>query len=255
MLDGFSYRQLVMPVLVLVLYDFGYIARSLAGQQEETSFDRGIKRFTWLMIRFILVMVPLVFVINGLTKHNWREAFFFSMAGYAIIAAVTFLVGVGFLVLINSLGSEPFTEPVTAMFFNTFFFWMIVLLIAPVITMRLFALEKASGTFETLMTTPVGDLQVVVKNSAGQIVSTLDLGKQAAGTIPVGWTPVDAAGNALPDGTYSISAVGTINGQPAQATTLSAATVLSVVMQTNGTPGLVLSNGSTVGLTGVAAIL
>ena len=59
---------------------FGHIARSLAGQQEETSFDRGIKKFTWLMIRFILVMVPLVFVINGLTKHNWHDAFFFSMA-------------------------------------------------------------------------------------------------------------------------------------------------------------------------------
>jgi len=59
---------------------FGHIARSLARQQEETSFDRGIRKFTWLMIRFILVMVPLVFVINGLTKHNWREAFFFSMA-------------------------------------------------------------------------------------------------------------------------------------------------------------------------------
>jgi P-type Mg2+ transporter len=59
---------------------FGHIARSLVGQQEETSFDRGIKKFTWLMIRFMLVMVPLVFVINGLTKHDWSEAFFFSMA-------------------------------------------------------------------------------------------------------------------------------------------------------------------------------
>ena len=59
---------------------FGHIARSLAGEQEETSFDRGIKKFTWLMIRFMLVMVPLVFVINGLTKHNWHDAFFFSMA-------------------------------------------------------------------------------------------------------------------------------------------------------------------------------
>src|SRR6202045_1541898 len=59
---------------------FGQIARSLVGQQVETSFDRGIKKFTWLMIRFMLVMVPLVFVINGLTKHDWREAFFFSMA-------------------------------------------------------------------------------------------------------------------------------------------------------------------------------
>ena len=59
---------------------FGHIARSLAGEQEETSFDRGIKQFTWLMIRFMLVMVPLVFLINGLTKHDWQEAFFFSLA-------------------------------------------------------------------------------------------------------------------------------------------------------------------------------
>src|SRR6266566_3639508 len=59
---------------------FGKMARSLVGQQVETAFDRGLKKFTWLMIRFMLVMVPLVFLINGLTKHNWREAFFFSMA-------------------------------------------------------------------------------------------------------------------------------------------------------------------------------
>ena len=59
---------------------FGKMARSLAGQQVETAFDRGVKKFTWLMIRFMLVMVPLVFVINGLTKHDWKEAFFFSLA-------------------------------------------------------------------------------------------------------------------------------------------------------------------------------
>jgi P-type Mg2+ transporter len=46
----------------------------------ETAFDRGVKKFTWMMIRFMVVMVPLVFLINGLTKHNWREAFFFSLA-------------------------------------------------------------------------------------------------------------------------------------------------------------------------------
>ena len=59
---------------------FGKVARSLAGRQVETAFDRGVKRFTWLMIRFMLVMVPLVFIINGLTKHDWHEAFFFSLA-------------------------------------------------------------------------------------------------------------------------------------------------------------------------------
>ncbi len=59
---------------------FGSMAGSMTGAVEPTSFDRGVKDFTWLMIRFILVMVPLVFVVNGLTKGNWREAFFFSIA-------------------------------------------------------------------------------------------------------------------------------------------------------------------------------
>ena len=58
----------------------GGVARSLSGQAAETSFDRGVRGFTWLMIRFMAVMVPLVFLINGLTKHNWHEAFFFSLA-------------------------------------------------------------------------------------------------------------------------------------------------------------------------------
>jgi Mg2+-importing ATPase len=59
---------------------FGNVARSLAGEQSDTAFERGIKRFTWLMIRFMAVMVPLVFLINGLTKHDWHQAFFFSLA-------------------------------------------------------------------------------------------------------------------------------------------------------------------------------
>ncbi len=58
----------------------GSIASTLAGAPVETAFDQGVARFTWLMIRFIAVMVPLVFVINGLTKHDWKEAFFFAMA-------------------------------------------------------------------------------------------------------------------------------------------------------------------------------
>jgi flagellar basal-body rod modification protein FlgD len=112
-----------------------------------------------------------------------------------------------------------------------------------------------AGAFGVPLANDVSDLQVVVKNSAGTIVNTIDLGKQSAGTIPVGWTPTDTAGNALPDGTYTITAMGTINGQQATATTLTGATVESVVTQSSGTAGLVLSNGTTVGLTSVAAIL
>ena len=58
----------------------GGMAKSMAGQQIQTSFDKGVHRFTWLMIQFMMVMVPLVFIINGLTKHKWGEAFFFALA-------------------------------------------------------------------------------------------------------------------------------------------------------------------------------
>jgi P-type Mg2+ transporter len=59
---------------------FGSLAASIVGQRQLTSFDLGINKFTWLMIRFIAVMVPAVFLINGLSKHNWLEAFLFAMA-------------------------------------------------------------------------------------------------------------------------------------------------------------------------------
>ncbi len=59
---------------------FGQLADSIAGQRELTSFDKGINRFTWLMIRFIMVMGPAVFLINGLTKGDWLEALLFSVA-------------------------------------------------------------------------------------------------------------------------------------------------------------------------------
>lgn len=59
---------------------FGSLAASIVGQRQLTSFDKGVNRFTWLMLRFMAVMVPAVFLINGLSKHNWLEAFLFAMA-------------------------------------------------------------------------------------------------------------------------------------------------------------------------------
>ncbi len=101
-------------------------------------------------------------------------AFFVSFTGYVIIAAVTLLIGWSFVVLMTNLGSDPSPMPVTQLFYRTYFFWLIVLLATPIITMRLFALEKFSGTFETLMTAPVTDLQVVAaKFTAAVIFYTL----------------------------------------------------------------------------------
>ncbi len=59
---------------------FGQLADTIAGQRARTSFEKGIDRFTWLMIRFILVMVPSVFLINVVTKGDWLEALLFSLA-------------------------------------------------------------------------------------------------------------------------------------------------------------------------------
>lgn len=59
---------------------FGSLAKDIVGEREVTSFDKGINRFTWLMMAFMGVMVPVVFVINGFTKHDWGEAFLFAVS-------------------------------------------------------------------------------------------------------------------------------------------------------------------------------
>ncbi|MGA2796188.1 MAG: magnesium-translocating P-type ATPase [Thermoguttaceae bacterium] len=61
----------------------GGMASSIIGQEVATSFDKGVGKFTWLMIYFMMVMVPLVFLVNGLTKHDWfgpEGAFFFALS-------------------------------------------------------------------------------------------------------------------------------------------------------------------------------
>ena len=58
----------------------GSMAHSITEERPQTSFDQGLNRFTWLMMKFMVVMVPLVFLINGLTKHDWKGAFFFALA-------------------------------------------------------------------------------------------------------------------------------------------------------------------------------
>lgn len=59
---------------------FGDIAAQSSASRGETSFDRGVKNISRLLIRFMLVMVPAVFLINGILKGDWSEAFFFSIA-------------------------------------------------------------------------------------------------------------------------------------------------------------------------------
>ncbi|MCB5165537.1 magnesium-translocating P-type ATPase [Streptomyces bambusae] len=59
---------------------FGSMAGSLTGERPQTNFDHGVRKVSFLLIRFMLVMVPVVFALNGLTKGDWDEAFLFAVA-------------------------------------------------------------------------------------------------------------------------------------------------------------------------------
>lgn len=59
---------------------FGSMASAVAEDAVETSFTKGVNAVSWVLIRFMLVMVPLVFFINGITKGDWLEAFLFGIS-------------------------------------------------------------------------------------------------------------------------------------------------------------------------------
>ncbi|HBV40025.1 MAG TPA: magnesium-translocating P-type ATPase [Erwinia sp.] len=59
---------------------FGSLAKSVTGSRPLTSFDRGVNSVSWLLVRFMLVMVPVVLFINGFTKGNWTDATLFALA-------------------------------------------------------------------------------------------------------------------------------------------------------------------------------
>ena len=58
----------------------GSVSQRLAAARTETSFDRGVRGFTWLMIRMMVIMVAIVFFLVGLTKGNWVEALLFGLS-------------------------------------------------------------------------------------------------------------------------------------------------------------------------------
>lgn len=59
--------------------EFGHIAHHIAKKKVTTNFEKGIQTISWVLIRFMLIMVPMVFLVNGITKQNWLEAFLFAL--------------------------------------------------------------------------------------------------------------------------------------------------------------------------------
>ena len=58
----------------------GAIEQTINTYDEPTSFEREMNTISWLLIRLMLVMVPIVFVINGLTDGDWLEAGVFALS-------------------------------------------------------------------------------------------------------------------------------------------------------------------------------
>ncbi len=108
-------------------------------------------------------------VFFTLTRRE-LAGYFLSMTGYVVMATVLFLLGLSFTDVISKLNASPTDAPVTEVFYLTVYFWLILLLTAPVITMRSFSIEKFSGTYETLLTAPVRDWEVVLAKFAGAYI-------------------------------------------------------------------------------------
>jgi ABC-2 type transport system permease protein len=98
------------------------------------------------------------------------SGYFGSLAGYITIAAVLFLLGMSFNDMLSKINGDASVIPVTEYFFVSFYFWVIFLLTTPVMTIRSFAGEKSSGTYETLMTAPVKEVEVVLAKFSGAVV-------------------------------------------------------------------------------------
>ncbi len=88
--------------------------------------------------------------------------YFFSPIAYIVAGCVLLVMGISFFLTLQFLENSWGDYSPMEMFFNGFFTWIILLAVPPIITMRLFAEEKKSGAIETLMTTPLRDIEYVL---------------------------------------------------------------------------------------------
>ncbi len=96
--------------------------------------------------------------------HRELISYFSSPLAYVVLTAVTFINGYVFALIMGFL-NDPRTPPMAPLKFlfgGTIFFWLMMLFVMPVITMRLLAEERRSGTLEVLLTAPLSEGQVVM---------------------------------------------------------------------------------------------
>lgn len=106
------------------------------------------------------------------TLDRELRAYFVSPLGWALLTIVLLVNGGVFWVLVSFL-TDPrapaSATPLEYFFGQTIFFWLVLLFVAPVLTMRLISEERKSGSIEVLMTAPISEGQVV----AGKYLAAL----------------------------------------------------------------------------------
>jgi len=104
--------------------------------------------------------------VTGILANFLRElrAYFFSPLAYGVMTLLLLVNGGVFWVIVSFLNDPraQFGAPLQLFFGQTIFFWLVLLFVAPVLTMRLISEERRSGTIEVLMTAPVTEGQVIV---------------------------------------------------------------------------------------------
>lgn len=137
----------------------------------------------------------------------WRrelQAYFFSPLAYAVGIFFLLVMGYSFWLMVTLLAEGPAGVSAVSELFGSFLFWMPMLIVPPLLTMRLLAEESRSGTLESLMTTPVSEAAVILGKYAGALsffvilwLPTLAYGlildRCSAENVPLDWGPLLAA--------------------------------------------------------------
>ena len=89
-------------------------------------------------------------------------SFFFSPIAYIVLVGILLVNGISCVILIQFMNDQPTDVSVFTIFFNSFFSWLALIVMTPLITMKLFAEEKKAGTYESLMTTPLKNGEYVM---------------------------------------------------------------------------------------------
>lgn len=139
--------------------------------------------------------------MKGILATLMRElrAYFFSPLAYVLLTFFLLVNGYVFWIIVSFLNNRPggFGNPLELLFGQTIFFWLVLLFVTPMLTMRLISEERRSGTIEVLMTAPVSETQVVLGKFFGALcfyvflwLPTLAYVFILARHIDVDWGPI-----------------------------------------------------------------